>query len=67
MAFRLSEKHAYYCKVQFTYEGTEPTPDKYLELVSDFLKDFLPELMQRLPDWAEVERRGEKAASVSSS
>jgi hypothetical protein len=57
-AFDPRERFAYYCKVQFTYGGNGATQEKFVAIVSDFLKDFLPELMQRLPDWAEVERRG---------
>jgi hypothetical protein len=57
-AFDPRERFAYYCKVQFTYVANDANAEKYVELVSEFLKDFLPELMQRMPDWAEVERRG---------
>jgi hypothetical protein len=32
------------------------TSERYVELVSDFLQGFLPELMLRLPDWQEVEQ-----------
>ncbi|MCI0364805.1 MAG: exosortase-associated EpsI family protein [Phycisphaerales bacterium] len=66
MAFSLSEKYAYYCKVQFIYSAADATPGKFVELVSEFLKDFLPELMQRLPDWAEVERRNEQRVAAAS-
>jgi hypothetical protein len=57
MAFKPSEKYAYYCKVQFTFGGAQATPEQFVTLVEDFLKDFLPELMLRLPDWAQVERQ----------
>jgi hypothetical protein len=57
LAFRPSEEYAYYCKVQFTYGAAGVTQEQFVGLVSEFLKDFLPELMQKLPDWTEVERR----------
>jgi hypothetical protein len=56
LAFKPSERHAYYCKVQFVYMAPGATSERYVELVSDFLQGFLPELMLRLPDWQEVEQ-----------
>jgi hypothetical protein len=83
LAFKPSERYAYYCKVQIVWAAPDAsggagasnsgglvggaelgTPrDQYLNMVSDFLKDFLPELMLRLPDWQQVERR-QKAEST---
>lgn len=57
LAFKPSERHAYYCKVQFGYSAPDATEERFVELVSDFMRDFLPELMLRLPDWQEVEQR----------
>lgn len=57
LAFQASEKYAYYCKVQFFYYGSDATKEKFLSLVSEFLGDFLPELMQKLPDWSIIEHR----------
>jgi hypothetical protein len=65
MAFKPSEKYAYYCKVQLTQVALNVTQDEYLALAADFMGEFLPELMQRLPDWAEVERRDIAPASAS--
>lgn len=59
MAFDRSERYAYYCKVQFVAGGRELTPEAFADRVSGFMNEFLPELMLRLPDWAEVERREE--------
>lgn len=68
MAFNPREKYAYYCKVQFVYYERGADKAQYLSLVSEILRDLLPELMQRLPDWSEVERRGHAhQASVSGS
>lgn len=66
LAFKPSERYAYYCKVQIVYAAPGASGgarDQYLNMVSDFLNDFLPELMLRLPDWQEVERRQTKQGS----
>lgn len=56
LAFKKSEKHAYYCKVQFiAWGGREFEVQTFLDQVSDLLCELLPELMRCLPDWAEVE------------
>jgi len=58
LAFMPSERFAYYCKLQFiAVGGASFTREEYVSLVSDFLDGFLPEVMRRLPDWQEVERR----------
>jgi hypothetical protein len=58
LAFMPSERYAYYCKLQFVHAAPGATREEYLELVSDFLQGFLPEVMLRLPDWQEIERQG---------
>jgi hypothetical protein len=67
LAFKPSERYAYYCKVQFVYAAPGATRERYLELVSDFLTGFMPELMSRLPDWQEVEAREVAARSTATS
>lgn len=57
LAFNLTEKYAYYCKVQYVYVSPEATEERFISLVSDHLQRLIPELMRCLPDWAEVERR----------
>jgi hypothetical protein len=57
LAFDPTERYAYYCKVQCTYADRDATQERFVALVSDLLAEVLPELMHRLPDWAEVERR----------
>ena len=65
LAFKPSERSAYYCKVQLVYAAPNATSERYVELVSDFLAGFLPELMVRLPDWQDVEQREIAARSGS--
>ena len=57
LAFDASERYAYYCKVQCTYASSDATPEKFVTMATDLLQEVLPELMERLPDWAQVERR----------
>lgn len=65
MAFDPSEKYAYYCKVQFNMVGSQTfTREQFVDTVSAFLKDFLPELMRCLPDWAQVESTGQPAPAT---
>jgi hypothetical protein len=68
LAFRPSERFAYYCKVQLNMEGSLSfTQEQFLETASGFLSDFLPELMRCLPDWAEVESRGSSSSAIGTS
>lgn len=56
-AFDMRQKHAYYCKIQFTMrvQSEQDTRQEFAARVSDLLNSMLPELMRCLPDWAEVE------------
>jgi hypothetical protein len=55
LAFDRSSQFAYYCKLQFTLRGNRDfTVEKFVDIVSEFSKDLLPEVMRCLPDWAEV-------------
>jgi hypothetical protein len=65
LAFDKSEKYAYYCKVQFTMSGRGLTPEQFLAKSADLMESLLPELMQKLPDWSEVERRDEVAKAAA--
>lgn len=56
LAFQPSEKHAYYCKVQVLAQGTDLTEAAFVEAAADLIESLLPELMNCLPDWAEIER-----------
>ncbi|MFG0331256.1 MAG: exosortase-associated EpsI family protein [Phycisphaerales bacterium] len=57
LAFRPSERYAYYCKVQLTYvhPTKSVTRDDLAEVAAGFLDQMLPEIMRCLPDWAEIE------------
>jgi len=53
LAFNLSERYAYYCKVQFTASGGRNfDSDRYLSGVRTLLEALLPDLMRCLPDWS---------------
>lgn len=68
LAFAPSEKYAYYCKLQFNMVGPASfTREQFVDTVSAFLKDFLPEVMRCLPDWAEVEAAGKPVSADKSS
>ncbi len=54
LAFRLTEKYAYYCKVQFMSPRVE-SAEELAEIAADFLNEMFPEIMRRVPDWVEVE------------
>ena len=61
LAFNLTDRYAYYCKVQLSGrypEGDVPAADRFRAHVEDFLQHLLPHLMRRLPDWPSVERAG---------
>ncbi|MBX3354295.1 MAG: exosortase-associated EpsI family protein [Phycisphaeraceae bacterium] len=59
LSYSLSERFAYFAKVQFTgqYRGGDGSGAQYEALVADLLRELLPYLMQRLPDWPEYEAR----------
>ena len=52
LAFRASEKRAYYCKVQVLSAGKGIDQDSFVERATEFLDLMLPEIMICLPDWA---------------
>ena len=55
LSFDRSAKYAYYCKVQFTMQGSRQfNVEQFNAIVSDFTSNVLPEIMKCLPDWAEV-------------
>lgn len=58
LSFKLTDRYAYYCKVQFTYvvrEQPEIAITMFDQLASDLLQSLLPQLMRSLPDWPELE------------
>jgi len=68
LAFRLDQKYAYYCKIQFTSSGDARfSEERFLALASDLLASLLPELMRSLPDWSDIESASASAAAVRTS
>jgi hypothetical protein len=58
LAFNLTDKQAYYCKVQLAinYPIGEKSPVELFQAdASDFLKNFTKYLMRALPDWPALE------------
>ncbi|MFM9144840.1 MAG: hypothetical protein ACKORL_05625, partial [Phycisphaerales bacterium] len=59
LAFDLTDRYAYYCKVQLSarYPDGEPPPkERFRRDAEDLLAHLFPHLMRRLPDWPTVER-----------
>ncbi len=59
LAFDLSTKFAYYCKVQLVAAGPDLEAEPFVTQAADLLTELLPELMRCLPDWFEVETAAE--------
>lgn len=58
LAFDLTDRYAYYCKVQFTMDGgPDMEPEEFAARVAQLAEEVLPEIMRCLPDWLEVESR----------
>jgi len=62
-AFNLTDRYAYYCKVQITKKGRVEEDDGSLigpfkEESTQLLSLLLPEVMRCLPDWPEWEAKG---------
>lgn len=56
LAFDRTNEYAYYAKVEVTmFVDRDFDEMKFIEIATEFLNHFLPELMFCLPDWAEVE------------
>ncbi len=54
LAFRLKDDYAYYTKVQFMCDDVDDAAG-LARVAAGFLDEILPDLMQCLPDWTEVE------------
>ncbi len=58
LSFKLSDRYAYYCKVQFSfrvYEKPEIAITMFDQLARNLLQSLLPQLMRSLPDWPALE------------
>ncbi|MCH2160680.1 MAG: exosortase/archaeosortase family protein [Phycisphaerales bacterium] len=67
LAFDLTSRHAYYCKLQIdmrglVYDDGTELRGRYQQLSSEFLQELLPHLMRIMPDWRTYEglRRGDE-------
>ncbi len=66
-AFDLSVPFAYYAKIQFLSAGDmDFDSEDFVERVSEFLPELLPELMRCLPDWVEIELKTKELLQESS-
>ena len=59
LSFKLTDRYAYYCKVQFSAR-ISGDPGKVLpefgRMTADLMQNLLPQLMRCLPDWPAIER-----------
>jgi hypothetical protein len=55
-AFDLKNRYAYYAKVQIAMNvSDEESSEEFIDAVADLATELLPELMQCLPDWSEID------------
>ncbi|MSR34550.1 MAG: exosortase-associated EpsI family protein [Phycisphaerales bacterium] len=69
LSFKLTDRYAYYCKVQFSYrvhEQPEIAITMFDQLASDLLQLLLPQLMRSLPDWPVLENTSTQIPVTSS-
>lgn len=67
LSFKLSDRYAYYCKLQFSAQlpgNPEDALPKFDQMTTELLEQLLPHLMRCLPDWPTIER-GESVPSMS--
>lgn len=57
LAFDLTDRHAYYCKVQCTVvlPTDSATDEAFADMAGDLIGRAMPEIMRCLPDWPEWE------------
>lgn len=55
LAFNLQADYAYYAKIQFMSASVK-THEQLAELAAKFLDEAFPDIMQRVPDWVNVEQ-----------
>jgi hypothetical protein len=68
LAFNLTDRYAYYCKIQLTKSGTVKGADESLlepfkADATELLSELIPPLMRCLPDWPTWEKASEGKAS----
>ena len=67
LAFNLTDRYAYYCKIQLTKSGTVKGADESLlepfkADATELLSELIPPLMRCLPDWPTWEKAGGEKA-----
>ena len=67
LAFNLTDRYAYYCKIQLTKSGTVKGADESLlepfkADATELLSELIPPLMRCLPDWPTWEKPGGEKA-----
>ncbi|MBM4005956.1 MAG: exosortase-associated EpsI family protein [Planctomycetes bacterium] len=68
LSFKLSDRYAYYCKLQFSAQlpgGPDDVLPQFDRMTAELLDTILPHLMRCLPDWPAIER-GDTASTNSS-
>jgi hypothetical protein len=59
LSFKLTDRYAYYCKVQFSARLSgepEQVMPEFVRWTADLMQSLLPQLMRCLPDWPAIER-----------
>ena len=68
LSFKLTDRYAYYCKLQFSAR-LDGAPEKVLPefdtMVGELMQHLLPHLMQSLPDWPAIERGTSSGAATN--
>lgn len=68
LAFNLTDRYAYYCKIQLTKSGLVKNADDSLlepfnQDATELLSGLVPQVMKCLPDWPTWEKRSKEAAA----
>ena len=68
LAFNLTDRYAYYCKIQLTKSGFVKNADDSLlepfkQDATELLSGLVPQVMKCLPDWPTWEKRSKEAAA----
>ena len=59
LSFKLTDRYAYYCKVQFSARLSgepEQVMPEFVRWTADLMQSLLPQLMRCLPDWPAIEQ-----------
>jgi hypothetical protein len=71
LAFNLTDRYAYYCKIQLTKTGRVKEGESLLTPfksdAASLLTELIPQVMRCLPDWPEWERKSREGAAGQAS